>query len=238
MFPHADLAKKWIPVFDQYQSQPFDFNLKSDETKKYIIDMFPYPSGDGLHVGHVENFVGTDILARYYKAKGVKVFHPIGFDAFGLPAENFAIKKGIHPDKTTKASITNFISQMKSVALDYNWNEQINSSDRSYYKWTQWMFSYLYKKGLAYRKQAKANWCPICQTVLANEQVIGGKCERHPDQEVTQVDLPQWFFRTSAYTKELLHDVKELDWPEKIKLMQKNWIGQSQGTVVKWKIIK
>ena len=237
MYSPSDLEAKWIPKFDEYQSRPFDFNLQSGDQKKFIIDMFPYPSGDGLHVGHVENFVGTDILARFYKSKGMRVFHPIGFDAFGLPAENFAIKKGQHPDITTKNSIKNFIKQMKSVALDYNWNEQINSSDESYYQWTQWMFSYLYKKGLAYRKHAKANWCPICQTVLANEQVINGKCERHPEQDVMQVELPQWFFKTSHYTKELLAEVQHIDWPEKIKLMQKNWIGHSTGAVVRWEVV-
>jgi leucyl-tRNA synthetase len=238
MFPHSELAQKWLPIFNKYQTRKFDFDLNENQEKKYIIDMFPYPSGDGLHVGHVENFVGTDILARYHKAKGAKVFHPIGFDAFGLPAENFAIKKGIHPDIVTKNSIVNFVKQMQSVALDYDWNEQVNSSDKSYYKWTQWMFSYLYKSGLAYRKHAKANWCPICQTVLANEQVINGKCERHPDQDVIQVELPQWFFKTSKYTKELLSEIPNLNWPGKIKSMQKNWIGQSSGTVVRWEIVK
>jgi leucyl-tRNA synthetase len=237
-FPFKDLAEKWLPIFDSYQQTPFDFKVKDPLKKKYILSMFPYPSADGLHVGHVLSYTGADILARFYRSNGYQVFLPIGFDSFGLPTENFAIKKGVHPHEITQNSIKNFTSQLKSLALDYNWSESVETSSPEYYAWTQWMFSYMYKRGLAYRKTAKANWCPECKTVLANEQVINGRCERHPDTEVIQANLPQWFFKTTKYTQELIDGIQDLNWPDKIKLMQKNWIGASEGTVVRWKIVK
>jgi leucyl-tRNA synthetase len=162
--------------------------------KFYILDMFPYPSGDGLHVGHVENFTATDIYARYKRFQGYDVLRPMGWDAFGLPAENFAIKTGIHPKVKTVKSIKNFKRQMQSVGLSYDWSREINASSPEYYRWTQWMFLFLYKNGLAYKKKAKVNWCESCHTVLANEQVIDGKCDRSGDN-VIQKDLEQWFLR-------------------------------------------
>lgn len=210
--------------------------------KFYILDMFPYPSGDGLHVGHVENFTATDIYARFKQFQGYEVLRPMGWDAFGLPAENFAIKTGIHPKLKTLQSIKNFKRQMKSIGLSYDWDREINTSSPEYYKWTQWMFLFLYRNGLAYKKKAKVNWCDSCQTVLANEQVIDGKCDRSGDI-VAQKDLEQWFFKitdfiepTSSKTGEkvsgLLSGLEKIDWPESTKAAQKHWIGRSEGAEV------
>ncbi|MBI2439316.1 MAG: leucine--tRNA ligase [Candidatus Moranbacteria bacterium] len=210
--------------------------------KYYILDMFPYPSGDGLHVGHVENFTATDIYARFMRFLGYEVIHPMGWDAFGLPAENFAIKTGIHPDKKTRESIKNFTRQIKSIGLSYDWHREINTSSPEYYRFTQWMFLFLYKNGLAYKKKAKVNWCPSCQTVLANEQVIDGKCDRSGDI-VIQKDLEQWFFKITDFIENtksktgkkiagLLSGLETIDWPESTKAAQRNWIGRSEGAEV------
>lgn len=204
--------------------------------KKYILDMFPYPSGDGLHVGHVLSYTATDILSRYYKMRGYEVLHPQGWDAFGLPAENFAIKTGVHPSQTTKKAIAKFKEQMKMLDFDYDWDREINSSDPKYYKWTQWMFLQLYKNGLAYKKKARVNWCTKCKTVLANEQAEGGKCERC-ESEVIQKELEQWFFKITDFADDLIKDLYNVDWPESTKLAQKNWIGKSEGAIVKFQII-
>ena len=210
--------------------------------KFYILDMFPYPSGDGLHVGHVENFTATDILARFKRYQGYDVLRPMGWDAFGLPAENFAIKTGIHPSKKTLQSIKNFKRQMQSVGLSYDWTREINASSPEYYRWTQWMFLFLYKNGLAYKKKAKVNWCESCHTVLANEQVIDGKCDRSGDI-VIQKDLEQWFFKITDFVEPtksvdgkkvsgLLSGLEKIDWPESTKAAQKHWIGRSEGAEV------
>ncbi len=210
--------------------------------KFYILDMFPYPSGDGLHVGHVENFTATDILARFKRFQGYDVLHPMGWDAFGLPAENFAIKTGIHPSKKTVESIKNFKRQMNSVGLSYDWTREINTSSPEYYRWTQWMFLFLYKNGLAYKKKAKVNWCESCHTVLANEQVIDGKCDRSGDI-VIQKDLEQWFFKITDFVEPtksvdgkkvsgLLSGLEKIDWPASTKAAQKHWIGRSEGVEV------
>ena len=215
---------------------------KGTKGKFYILDMFPYPSGDGLHVGHVENFTATDILARFKRFQGYDVFHPMGWDAFGLPAENFAIKTGIHPSKKTVESIKNFKRQMNSVGLSYDWSREINTSSPEYYRWTQWMFLFLYKNGLAYKKKAKVNWCESCHTVLANEQVIDGKCDRSGDI-VIQKDLEQWFFKITDFVEPtksvdgkkvsgLLSGLEKIDWPESTKAAQKHWIGRSEGVEV------
>ncbi len=204
--------------------------------------MFPYPSGDGLHVGHVENFTATDIYARFMRFQGYDVMHPMGWDAFGLPAENFAIKTGIHPDKKTRESIKNFTRQIKSIGLSYDWERELNTSSPEYYRWTQWMFLFLYKNGLAYKKKAKVNWCPSCQTVLANEQVIDGKCDRSGDI-VVQKDLEQWFFKITDFIEStkaidgkkvpgLLSGLDKIDWPESTKAAQRHWIGRSEGAEV------
>ena len=215
--------------------------------KYYILDMFPYPSGDGLHVGHVENFTATDILSRYQRLQGFDVIHPMGWDAFGLPAENFAIKTGVHPDIKTKESIANFKRQIQSVGLSYDWEREINTSSPDYYRWTQWLFLFLYEQGLAYRKKAKVNWCPSCQTVLANEQVIDGKCDRSGDV-VVQKDLEQWFFRITDLVEDtknvkgekihgLLSGLDTIDWPESTKAAQRHWVGRSEGVEVKFPIV-
>lgn len=212
----------------------------------YVLDMFPYPSGDGLHVGHVENFTATDIYARFMRFRGYDVLHPIGWDAFGLPAENFAIKTGIHPDRKTKQSIKNFTRQIKSLGLSYDWDREVNTSNSDYYRWTQWMFLFLYKHGLAYKKKAKVNWCPVCQTVLANEQVVDGKCDRS-GTVVVQKDLEQWFFKITDFIEStrstsgkkipgLLSGLDKIDWPESTKLAQKHWIGRSEGAEVQFPI--
>lgn len=210
--------------------------------KYYILDMFPYPSGDGLHVGHVENFTATDILARFKRFQGYDVLRPMGWDAFGLPAENFAIKTGIHPKLKTIESIKNFKRQIRSVGLSYDWEREINTSSPEYYRWTQWMFLFLYRNGLAYKKKAKVNWCESCHTVLANEQVIDGKCDRSGDI-VIQKDLEQWFFKITDFVEPtkstdgkriagLLSGLDKIDWPESTKAAQKHWIGRSEGAEV------
>lgn len=210
--------------------------------KFYILDMFPYPSGDGLHVGHVENFTATDIYARYKRFQGYDVLRPMGWDAFGLPAENFAIKTGIHPKIKTAESIKNFKRQMQSVGLSYDWSREINASSPEYYRWTQWMFLFLYKNGLAYKKKAKVNWCESCHTVLANEQVIDGKCDRSGDI-VIQKDLEQWFFKITDFVEPtkspsgkkvsgLLSGLDTIDWPESTKTAQRHWVGRSEGAEV------
>lgn len=218
----------------------------SDKEKKYILDMFPYPSGDGLHVGHVESYTATDILSRYSRMSGKNVLHPQGWDAFGLPAENYAIKTGVHPAETTKKAIAAFKGQMNKMGFSYDWSREINSSDPEYYRWTQWFFLLLYKNGLAYKKSGKVNWCPSCQTVLANEQVVDGKCERCAT-EVVQKDLEQWYFKITDFiensqgstlggkkaepliTSGLIFGLEKVDWPDSIKAAQKNWIGKSVG---------
>ncbi|MFZ2300080.1 MAG: leucine--tRNA ligase [Candidatus Moraniibacteriota bacterium] len=212
---------------------------KGTKGKSYILDMFPYPSGDGLHVGHVENYTATDIYARYMRFRGYDVLHPIGWDAFGLPAENFAIKTGVHPDKKTHQNIKNFTRQIKSLGISYDWDREIDTSSTGYYRWTQWMFLFLYKNGLAYKKKAKVNWCHSCQTVLANEQVAEGKCDRC-GSVVVQKDLEQWFFRITDFVEDsrsksgkkisgLLSGLEKIDWPSSTKAAQTHWIGRSEG---------
>lgn len=193
--------------------------------------MFPYPSGAGLHVGHPEGYTATDILSRYKAMKGFEVLHPMGWDAFGLPAENYAIKTGVHPAKSTQENISTFRRQIRSFGFRYDWDLEIDTSSPDYYRWTQWLFLQLYKHGLAYRKEARVNWCEQCKTVLANEQVENGRCERCK-QEVVQKMLKQWFFSITKYAQRLLDDLDVLDWPDSIKEMQRNWIGRSDGAVL------
>ena len=193
--------------------------------------MFPYPSGAGLHVGHVRNFTIVDVLARYYAQKGFNVLRPFGYDTFGLPAENYAIKTGVSPKVATDTNVKNFRNQLKKLGYAIDWSREINTSSPEYYKWTQWCFLQLYKKGLAYQKESYQWWCPVDQTVLANEQVENGHCWRC-GSEVEKKKMKQWFFKITAYADELLECVDELDWPEKIKTMQKNWIGRSEGAEI------
>ena len=234
------IENKWQ---NYWAENPELYAAKEDSAKekKYVLDMFPYPSGEGLHVGHVESYTATDIISRYLRMRGKNVLHPQGWDAFGLPAENYAIKTKVHPAETTKKSIATFKEQMNKMGFSYDWSREVNSSNPEYYKWTQWFFLLLYKNGLAYKKKAKANWCLSCQTVLANEQVIGGKCERC-GTEVIQKDLEQWFFKITDFlednkkTSGLINGLGKIDWPESTKAAQKNWIGKSEGAQFKMKI--
>lgn len=206
----------------------YTFNKKNIDKKFYCLEMFSYPSASKLHLGHWYNYGLTDSFARYKKMKGYEVFEPMGFDAFGLPAENYAIKTGIHPEISTLSNIETMEKQLKAMGAMFDWSAEIKTCLPDYYKWTQWLFLKLYDKGLAYRKAAPVNWCPKCQTVLANEQVTEGVCERCGTQ-VVKKNLTQWFFKITDYAEELLNGLDGLDWPEKTKLMQKNWIGKSTG---------
>jgi len=231
-YDHRKIEKKWREKWakDQLYATP-----ENPQKKHYVLDMFPYPSGAGLHVGHPEGYTATDIYSRYLRMNGYDVLHPMGWDAFGLPAENYAIKEGIHPAKTTAANINRFREQIQSLGLSYDWEREVNTSDPEYYKWTQWLFLKFFEKGLAYRKEANVNWCSKDQTVLANEQVVNGKCERC-GTEVVQKLLPQWFFKITNYADELLEGLDKIDWPEPIQLMQRNWIGRSEGAEIDFSI--
>ena len=231
-YDHKDIEGKWQDVWETSGI----FRTEEDPSKKkwYILDMFPYPSGNGLHVGHPEGYTATDIIARKRRMEGWNVLHPMGWDAFGLPAENFAIKSGVHPKDSTWKNIDNFRRQLKSLGFSYDWSREINTADPAYYRWTQWLFLFLYKKGLAYKGTAPVNWCGSCQTVLANEQVEDGLCERCKNP-VVQKELSQWFFRVTEYADRLLESAEKLDWPSKIKAMQKNWIGRSEGAEISFR---
>src|SRR4030042_3876341 len=228
------IEHKWQEYWAEHP-ELFEADEESKKPKFYCLDMFPYPSGDGLHVGHVEGYTASDIYSRYLRMNGKNVFHPIGWDAFGLPAENYAIKSGVHPDKSTKENIEIFTEQIKSLGLSYDWSREIDTSNPDYYKWTQWFFLFLYKNGLAYRKKAKVNWCESCKTVLANEQVEDGRCERCKNQ-VIQKDLEQWFFKITDFAEDLILDLDKVDWPESTKIAQRNWIGKSEGAAIKFEI--
>ena len=221
-----EIEKKWQERWEATKLNTF--NKKNIDKKFYCLEMFSYPSGAKLHAGHWYNYGPTDSYARYKKMKGYEVFQPMGFDAFGLPAENYAIKTGVHPQDSTLKNIETMEKQLKAMGAMFDWSAEIKTCMPDYYKWTQWLFLQLYKKGLAYRKEAPVNWCPSCSTVLANEQVIDGKCERCGTQ-VTRKNLTQWFFKITDYAEELLKGLDGLDWPEKTKAMQRNWIGKSVG---------
>jgi leucyl-tRNA synthetase len=232
-YNHQEVEKKWQKKWEE--SHVFKADNKSQKEKKYVLDMFPYPSGAGLHVGHPEGYTATDIYSRYLRMKGYEVIHPLGWDAFGLPAENYAIKIGVHPQKSTRENIVNFTKQIKSFGFSYDWDREINTSDPSYYKWSQWFFLLLYKNGLAYKKKAPVNWCESCKTVLANEQVVDGHCERCKN-EVIKKDLEQWFFKVTEYAEELLDGLDNLEWSHALKTMQRNWIGKSEGAEIEFRI--
>ena len=220
------VESKWQAKWEKTKQNVFKKNSKKE--KLYVLEMFSYPSGAKLHVGHWYNYGPTDTYARFKKMQGYEVFQPMGFDAFGLPAENYAIKTGIHPKDSTEKNIATMEQQLRNMGAMFDWTAEIKTCEEDYYKWTQWLFLQLYKKGLAYRKNALINWCPSCETVLANEQVVDGKCERC-SSVVLRKDMTQWFLKITDYAEELLDDLKGLDWPEKTKLMQKNWIGKSTG---------
>ena len=229
-----DIEKKWQKYWLENKTFKTD---ASDRTKPkyYVLDMFPYPSGAGLHVGHPEGYTATDIMARYKRMTGHNVLHPMGWDSFGLPTENYAIKTGIHPQKITEDNIKTFTRQLQALGFSYDWDREVATSSVDYYKWTQWIFVQLYNKGLAYEDEIQVNWCPELKTVLANEEVIDGKSEvgGHP---VIRKPMKQWMLKITEYAERLLEDLDGLDWPENIKELQKNWIGKSVGATVKFEV--
>lgn len=227
----SKIEKKWQGRWEK--EKVFEVSQDSKKPKYYVLEMFPYPSGSGLHMGHAWNYSIGDILARFKIMQGFNVLHPMGYDALGLPAENAAIKEGIHPEEYTKSSMKNFEKQQREIGLSYDWSRILATCDPSYYKWDQWIFLKMFEKGLAYQKMASVNWCPKCNTVLANEQVQNGVCWRHEDTKVEIKQLKQWFLKITDYADELYEEIDKLkDWPEKTKLMQKNWIGKSHGVEI------
>ncbi len=226
------VESKWQSRWQKSKLNQFD-KKDADRPKHYVLEMFSYPSGAKLHAGHWYNYGPTDSFARFKRMQGFNVFQPMGFDAFGLPAENYAIKTGVHPKDSTEQNIQTMEGQLKAIGAMFDWSAEIKTCEESYYKWTQWMFLQLYKNNLAYRKEAPVNWCPSCNTVLANEQVKDGACERC-GTEVTRKNLTQWFFKITDYAEELLSGLDELDWPEKTKNMQRNWIGKSTGCEIEF----
>lgn len=228
------IEQKWQKYWEE--NDVFHTDENSDKEKYYVLEMFPYPSGK-LHMGHVRNYSIGDVVARYMRMKGMNVLHPMGWDSFGLPAENAAIKNGIRPDIWTHDNIAEMKNQLKSLGLSYDWDREVTTCKEDYYKWTQWLFIQFFNKGLAYKKKNPVNWCPSCQTVLANEQVVDGACERCKSP-VGKKELSQWYFKITDYAERLLDDLDKLPgWPEKVKLMQKNWIGKSVGAEVDFDIV-
>ena len=230
------IEAKWQKVWDEqgaFHAEDGD----ASRPKYYLLEMLPYPSGT-LHMGHMRNYTIGDAVARYKWMCGYNVLHPMGWDAFGLPAENAAIKNGTHPRDWTKANIQEFRRVLKRFGFSYDWRREISTCEPEYYKWNQWFFLRMIEKGIAYRKKSKVNWCPDCLTVLANEQVIDGFCWRHETTQVEQKELEQWFLRITQYSDELLEDMAQLasGWPERVLVMQRNWIGKSQGTRVRFDV--
>ena len=227
------IEQKWQ---EKWKDEKVYEALDNDSKEKYYcLEMFPYPSGN-LHMGHVRNYSIGDVIARYKSMQGYNVLHPMGWDSFGLPAENAAIKHGARPDIWTNENIANMAEQLKSMGISYDWDREVATSHPDYYKWTQWIFLQLYKNNLAYKKNAMVNWCPSCNTVLANEQVVDGACERC-DARVEKKALNQWFFKITDYAQNLLDDLDKLPgWPEKVKTMQRNWIGRSEGARITFPI--
>ena len=230
----SKIGKKWQ---DKWEKEKI-FEIKEEKGKKkfYVLDMFPYPSGEGLHIGHAFVFSLGDIFARFKRMQGYNVLYPIGYDSLGLPAENAAIKAGTHPEEYTKKSIANFMRQQRAMGWSYDWSRMVKTSDSEFYRWDQWIFLQMLKKGLAYRKKAPVNWCRKCNTVLANEQVVDGKCWRHEDTNVEIKHLEQWFLKITDYAEELINGLEKLDWPENAKKRQLNWIGKSYGTEIDFDI--
>src|SRR5579872_691560 len=231
-YDHQRIEQKWQKYWEDQQI----FKVEADPTKPkyYILDMFPYPSGAGLHVGHVTGYTATDILARYQRTKGFNVLHPMGWDSFGLPAEQYAIRTGTHPKITTEQNINTYRRQLKSLGFSYDWDREIATSDPTYYKWTQWIFTKLYEKGLAYEAEVLVNFCPTLGTVLANEEVENGRSKEggHP---VVRRPLRQWILKITAYADRLLEDLSLVDWPDYLKKLQINWIGRSVGAKIFFK---
>ena len=232
-YDHIKIEKKWQSYW--FEKKIFSTEVDPSKPKYYVLDMFPYPSGSGLHVGHPLGYIATDIIARYKRHLGFNVLHPMGWDAFGLPAEQYAIKTGTHPSITTKENITNFKKQIKMLGFSYDWEREINTTDNNYLKWTQWLFIQLFNKGLAYEAEVPVNWCPKLKAVLANEEVIDGKSDigGHP---VFRVPMKQWMLKITDYAESLLSGLDDLDWPNSVKELQKNWIGKSTGAIIKFNI--
>lgn len=231
-YPFSEIEPKWQKFWEENKTFKVSEDEKYPKNKRmYVLDMFPYPSAAGLHVGHPEGYTATDIYCRYLRMNGYNVLHPMGYDAFGLPAENYAIKTGTHPKITTNENINHFTQQIKSLGFSYDWDRCVSTCEPEYYKWTQWIFLQLYKKGLAYEAQTPINWCPSCMTGLANEEVKEGRCERCHSQ-VTHKTIRQWILKITDYADRLDKDLDSLDWPESVKLMQHNWIGKSTGAEV------
>ena len=234
MYDHKKIEKKWQ---DKWRKEGL-YKTGEDESKLkyYILDMFPYPSGAGLHVGHPKGYIATDIFARMKTMRGFNVLHPMGWDAFGLPAENFAIKNKIHPEVSTNKNIETFKNQLFKLGFSYDWDREINTTDPEFYKWTQWIFLQMFKKGLAFESNEPIIWCPSCQTGLANEDLEDGKCERC-GSEVERKPMRQWVLKITDYADRLLYDLDKLPyWEASIKEMQRNWIGRSEGARVKFSI--
>ena len=228
-FDHKKIEEKWQEKWRE--EKKYNIDLSDSENKLYALVMFSYPSGDKLHIGHWYNYGPSDTWARFKKMQGFKVFEPMGFDAFGLPAENYAIKHGIHPALSTRNNIEYMTTQLRRIGAMYDWDKYLNTSDPEYYKWTQWLFLKLFEMGLAHREKAPVNWCPSCLTVLANEQVREGRCERC-GTDVERKELSQWFFKITKYSDRLLEGLDKINWPKSTKMMQRNWIGRSEGTTL------
>jgi len=234
-YDHRALEPRW----QAYWEQQHTFRVTEDlsKNKYYCLEMFPYPSGR-IHMGHVRNYAIGDVVARYKRMRGFNVLHPMGWDAFGLPAENAAIEHGVHPGLWTDENIRYMRGQLRQMGLSYDWSREVTTSEPEYYRWNQWIFLKMYERGLAYRKRSAVNWCPSCETVLANEQVEEGHCWRC-DSVVIQKELDQWFFKITEYAEELLQGLESLaGWPERVLVMQRNWIGKSQGVEVDFPLVE
>lgn len=234
-YPFAEIEPKWQSTWLKEETFRTPDDIDTSKPKFYVLDMFPYPSGAGLHVGHPEGYTATDITARYKRMRGFNVLHPMGWDAFGLPAEQYALQTGTHPAVTTEKNINRFREQLQALGFSYDWSREVATTDPAYYKWTQWIFLKLFEKGLAYEAEAPVNWCPALGTVLANEEVINGRSERG-DHPVIRKPMRQWMLKITAYAERLLQDLDGLDWPESIKEMQRNWIGKSEGAEVSFAV--
>lgn len=232
-YDFVTIEKKWQDYWDKHKT--FKADINPTKPKFYCLDMFPYPSGEGLHIGHPEGYTATDIYCRFKRMRGFNVLHPMGWDAFGLPAENYALKTGTHPAQTTQKNVQNFKRQIKRLGFSYDWDREINTTDPKYYKWTQWIFCQLFEKGLAYESEMPINWCSSCKTGLANEEVKEGRCDRCHSR-VIRKNLRQWMLKITAYAERLLKDLDTLDWPEAIKEQQRNWIGRSEGAEVTFRV--
>lgn len=232
-YPHAEIDAKWQKSWDE--AQCFKAENQSNKPKYYALDMFPYPSGAGLHVGHLASYTPTDVISRYKRAAGFNVLHPMGYDAFGLPAEQYAIQTGVHPAETTNKAIENFRRQLKTLGYSFDWSREISTAEPDFYKWTQFIFLKLYEKGLAYQKEVPVNWCPALRTVLANEEIVDGKSERggHP---IVRMPMRQWMLNITAYAEKLLEGLDKINWPERTKDGQRNWIGKSEGASIRFQV--